>query len=145
MPAESYSAPVREELQLSRGDAYARGRQLRRTTPRSALAERSTAHRDAVAHIREQNEDRNQELVPLRMERMLENPFAFYRGTAGLMAMDLARDSHSGIVVAACGDAHISNFGFYASRNANLSSISTTSTRPAQPRGTGISNGSSRA
>ena len=120
MPAESYSAPVREELQLSRADAYARGRQLRRTTPRGALAERSTAHRDAVAHIREQNEDRNQELVPLRMERMLENPFAFYRGTAGLMAMDLARDPHSGIVVAACGDAHISNFGFYASPERKL-------------------------
>ncbi|XAS65566.1 hypothetical protein VUN84_08010 [Micrococcaceae bacterium Sec5.8] len=63
MPAESYSEPVREELQLSRADAYARGRQQRRTTPRSALAERSTAHRGAVAHIREQNEDRNQELV----------------------------------------------------------------------------------
>ena len=54
------------------------------------------------------------------MERMLENPFAFYRGTAGLMAMDLARDSHSGIVVAACGDAHISNFGFYASPERKL-------------------------
>ncbi len=56
----------------------------------------------------------------MRMERMLENPLAFYRWTAGLMAMDLARDPHSGIIVAACGDAHISNFGFYASPERKL-------------------------
>ncbi|MHA7221673.1 DUF2252 family protein [Arthrobacter sp. RHLT1-20] len=59
-------------------------------------------------------------MMPLRMERMLENPFAFYRGTAGLMAMDLAGDPHSGIMVAACGDAHISYFGFYTSPERKL-------------------------
>ena len=48
------------------------------------------------------------------------SPFAFYRGTAGLMALDLGRDPHSGILVAACGDAHISNFGFYASPERQL-------------------------
>lgn len=84
------------------------------------MAERSTVHRDAVAHIRKQNEDRNQGLVPLRMERMHENPLAFYRGTAELIALDLAGDSVSGIVVAACGDAHISNFGFSASPERTL-------------------------
>ena len=51
---------------------------------------------------------------------MLASPFAFYRGTAGLMALDLGRDTHSGILVASCGDAHISNFGFYASPERQL-------------------------
>jgi uncharacterized protein (DUF2252 family) len=68
----------------------------------------------------EQNADRVQELVPLRMARMLENPFAFYRGTAGLMALDLSDDPHSDLQVICCGDAHISNFGFYASPERRL-------------------------
>ncbi len=54
------------------------------------------------------------------MARMLQNPFAFYRGTAGLMALDLSDDAHSGIQVICCGDAHISNFGFYASPERRL-------------------------
>ncbi len=58
--------------------------------------------------------------MPLRMARMLESPFAFYRGTAGLMALDLADDPHSGLKVICCGDAHISNFGFYASPERRL-------------------------
>lgn len=55
-----------------------------------------------------------QELVPIRYGRMLVSPFTFYRGAAAVMAADLAHTPDSGIVVQACGDAHISNFGGFA-------------------------------
>jgi uncharacterized protein (DUF2252 family) len=55
-----------------------------------------------------------QELVPIRYGRMLVSPFTFYRGAAAIMAADLAATPDSGIVVQACGDAHISNFGGFA-------------------------------
>lgn len=120
MPIENPESELREDALLSRGEARLRGRSRREHTPREALAQRSTAARDVVAHIAEQNASRDQDLVPLRIERMLANPFAFYRGTAGLMALDLAADPHSGILIAACGDAHISNFGFFASPERKL-------------------------
>lgn len=100
---------------LDREDARAAGRGRRREVPRRSLATGAAHPRDPVAHLREQNLTRIPDLVPIRLQRMLANPFAFYRGTAGLMALDLADAPHSGILVAACGDAHIANFGFYAS------------------------------
>lgn len=104
----------------TRAQAHAAGRARRKVVPRTALAQRSTADRDPVALLEEQNADRVTDLVPLRTARMLADPFAFFRGTAGLMAHDLAGDPHSGILVAACGDAHLSNFGFYASPERRL-------------------------
>jgi uncharacterized protein (DUF2252 family) len=109
-----------ERAHFSRAESRELGKSLRRVVARSELAERRPAERDAVAHLREQNATRVPELVPVRMQRMLTSPFAFYRGTAGLMALDLGRDTHSGILVASCGDAHISNFGFYASPERQL-------------------------
>ncbi|WP_245570349.1 DUF2252 domain-containing protein [Microbacterium luticocti] len=91
------------------------GRALRRRTPRRALAASGTGPRDPVGILERQNRTRLPELVPLRTERMGADPFAFYRGTAALMAADLADAPTSGIQVASCGDAHVSNFGFYAS------------------------------
>lgn len=111
---------LRERAHFSRAEARELGKSLRRVIARSELAEHRPAVRDAVAHLREQNASRVPELVPVRMQRMLASPFAFYRGTAGLMALDLGRDPHSGILVASCGDAHISNFGFYASPERQL-------------------------
>ena len=60
--------------------------------------------RDPLGILSRQNADRIPELVPLRIERMAASPFAFYRGTAALMAADLADAPHSGILVASCGD-----------------------------------------
>jgi len=60
------------------------------------------------------------ELVPIRYGRMLVSPFTFYRGAAAVMAADLARTPDSGIVVQACGDAHISNFGAFAAPDRRL-------------------------
>lgn len=70
--------------------------------------------------LEEQNATRLQDLVPLRIERMSQSAFAFYRGTAALMAADLAQAPTTGIEVSACGDAHVSNFGFYASPQRSL-------------------------
>lgn len=108
------------QSKVSQEERSALGRAARKTTPRSTLAERSTAPRDPLGIIRAQNADRLPELVPLRMERMLTSPFAFFRGSAALMAADLANDPNSDILVASCGDAHVSNFGFYASPQRTL-------------------------
>lgn len=96
------------------------GREQRRIVPRSKLGLLHQEPRNPLAILAEQNETRLPELVPLRIERMSASEFAFYRGTAAIMASDLGREADSGIFVAACGDAHVSNFGFYASPQRNL-------------------------
>jgi uncharacterized protein (DUF2252 family) len=70
--------------------------------------------------LEEQATSRVPELVPIRYGRMLTSPFAFYRGAAYLMAADLAATPRSGIVVQACGDAHLSNFGVFGSPEREL-------------------------
>ncbi len=101
-------------------DLLAEGRAARRTTPRSSLSWLSSGERDPLGILDKQNATRVPELVPLRTERMAASPFAFYRGTAALQAADLANDPHSGILVPSCGDAHVANFGFYASPQRTL-------------------------
>lgn len=96
------------------------GRALRARTPRRSLAELTTANRDPLGILGAQNATRLADLLPLRAERMSASPFAFFRGTAALMAADLAAGPSSGILVASCGDAHIANFGFYASPQRTL-------------------------
>jgi uncharacterized protein (DUF2252 family) len=88
----------------------------RRRTPRSVHGEwdPSADRPDPVATLSAQAASRVQELVPIRYGRMLVSPFTFYRGAAAVMAADLASTPNSGIVVQACGDAHISNFGGFA-------------------------------
>ena len=70
--------------------------------------------RDPVEILVESNKGRVPELVPLRFGRMSQSPFAFYRGAAAIMAADLAGTPHSGLRVQACGDAHLMNFGGFA-------------------------------
>jgi uncharacterized protein (DUF2252 family) len=98
----------------------ARGRALRKTVPRSALAQLTPSPRTATEIIVAQNASRLAELVPLRFARMLANPFAFYRASAAVMAADLAAGPSSGIEVMCCGDAHVSNFGIYAAPHRSL-------------------------
>ena len=92
----------------------ARGRALRKTVSRRALAQLTPSPRTAAKILVEQNADRLRELVPLRFARMLADPFSFYRGSAAVMAADLAASASTGIEIMCCGDAHISNFGMYA-------------------------------
>ena len=70
--------------------------------------------------IKESSKGRLQHLVPIRYGRMSKSVFAFYRGTASLMAMDLGQAPTPGIRVQACGDCHLSNFGLFASPERNL-------------------------
>src|ERR687894_307394 len=76
--------------------------------------------RDAVSVLAEQSADRLQELVPIRYGRMLQTEFSFYRGAARVMAADLAGTARSGLDVQMCGDAPVSNFGFYGSPERRL-------------------------
>ncbi len=94
----------------------ARGKAARSHVPRQAHAEIDFADdRDPVAVLEEQAATRIPELVPIRYGRMLVSPFAFYRGAAAIMAMDLARTPSTGLRAQLCGDAHLSNFGVFAS------------------------------
>ncbi len=99
----------------------ARGRALRATLTRRKQGELLLpAQRDPVGVLERQNATRLRDLVPVRTGRMLQSPFAYYRGTAAQMASDLAAGPHSEVFVVACGDAHISNFGFFASPERKL-------------------------
>ena len=79
------------------------------------------AHRpDPIELLERQADARVPELVPIRYGRMLASPFTFYRGAALIMAADLAATPRSGLLVQCCGDAHLSNFGLYASPERRL-------------------------
>jgi uncharacterized protein (DUF2252 family) len=80
----------------------------------------TTRRSDPVQVVNDQAKSRLPELIPLRHARMGESPFAFYRGTAALMAADLSRVPSSGLAVQLCGDAHLSNFGMFASPDRRL-------------------------
>ncbi len=84
------------------------------------LADLPTGTRDPVAIIEQQNATRLPDLVPVRIGRMLQSAFACYRGSAATMAADLAASATTGIDVMSCGDAHLANFGFYASPGRSL-------------------------
>lgn len=116
------SRPLRERLINLEDDdtAAARGRAHRKLVPRSSLAELVPAPRSATEILVEQNRNRVADLVPLRFARMLTDPFSFYRGSAAVMAADLAASPASGVEVMCGGDAHISNFGVYASPQRSL-------------------------
>jgi uncharacterized protein (DUF2252 family) len=98
------------------------GRALRASVPRSAHAEWSPSpdRRDPVAVLEEQGAAREPELLPIRYGRMSRSPFAFFRGAAAVMAMDLATTPVTGLRVQACGDAHVSNFGQFATPERNM-------------------------
>src|SRR6187200_2072289 len=75
---------------------------------------------DPVALLEEQNATREPDLVPVRHGRMMVSPFTFYRGAAKIMAADLAGTPTAGLTVQLCGDAHLSNFGGFASPERKL-------------------------
>jgi uncharacterized protein (DUF2252 family) len=98
------------------------GKALRAKIPRESHAEFEMAkdRTDPVKVIKKSSEGRLQHLIPIRYGRMSKSVFAFYRGTASLMAMDLGHTPTSGIRVQACGDCHLSNFGLFATPERNL-------------------------
>ena len=107
--------------QPSRADRVARGKDARAAAPLESHAEFTPAPgRDPVGLLVEQEKTRVPELVPVRHGRMLVSAFTFYRGAALPMAADLATTPTSGLRVQLCGDAHLSNFGAFASPERNL-------------------------
>jgi uncharacterized protein (DUF2252 family) len=107
--------------QLSRADRVARGKAARAVTPLESHAQFAPdGPRDPVGLLLGQAQSRVPELVPVRHGRMLLSPFTFYRGAALPMAADLASTPASGLRVQLCGDAHLSNFGAFASPERNL-------------------------
>jgi uncharacterized protein (DUF2252 family) len=107
---------------LTPRERAAMGKSLRSEAPRSSHAawEPGSSRPDPVALLEEQAADRLAELVPIRYGRMSASPFAFFRGAAYVMASDLAETPRSGIRVQLCGDAHLSNFGGFASAERQL-------------------------
>jgi uncharacterized protein (DUF2252 family) len=107
---------------LSVDERVARGKAARAEIPRSRHAEFEAPHdrADPVDLLEDQARTRVPELVPIRYGRMLVSPFTFYRGAAKIMAHDLAGTPRSGLTVQCCGDAHLSNFGVFASPERKL-------------------------
>src|SRR6478609_5832861 len=107
---------------LSREQRVALGKAARAEVPRSSHAEFTTAPQrpDPVAVLESQAATRVSDLLPIRYGRMAVSAFTYYRGAALPMAYDLAGTPSSGIVVQACGDAHLSNFGIFASPERRL-------------------------
>jgi uncharacterized protein (DUF2252 family) len=105
-----------------RAERYELGRELRRQVPRSTLADWNEDDRgaDPVQQVISGNEGRVARLVPVRIGRMVASPFAFLRGAAAIMAADFSRLPATGITPVICGDAHLGNFGFYASPERDL-------------------------
>ena len=92
-----------------------------RTPPSSHSGWRPAAdRRDPVALLEQQNVTREPDLVPVRHGRMMVSPFTFYRGAAKIMAADLKDTPTAGLAVQLCGDAHLSNFGVFASPERRL-------------------------
>src|SRR6201996_9133181 len=113
---------VRNVAHPSVDDRMATGGQARERTPPSGhagwvpVADRP----DPVALLEEQNLTREKDLVPVRHGRMMVSPFTFYRGAAKIMAADLKDTPVAGLDVQLCGDAHLSNFGAFASPERRL-------------------------
>jgi uncharacterized protein (DUF2252 family) len=107
---------------LSVDERRAQGKEARDRTPPASHAGWAPAsdRPDPVALLEEQNRTREPDLVPVRHGRMLVSPFTFYRGAAKIMAADLAGTPTAGPNVQLCGDAHLSNFGAFASPERRL-------------------------
>jgi uncharacterized protein (DUF2252 family) len=107
-------------MKRSVGEFRRQGRAMRADVKRSALGTGLDFDRDPLEILKSQNKVRIRELVPVRMGRMAQSPFTFFRGAAAVMAHDLATTPVTGIRVQACGDAHLSNFGLFASPERKL-------------------------
>ena len=120
--ATAGAAGARKVAHLTPGERAARGKAARNEVPRSSHGrwEPAVNRPDPVKLLEEQAVTRVPELVPIRYGRMLVSPFTFYRGAALIMAADLAATPRSGLHVQVCGDAHLSNFGVFASPERQL-------------------------
>jgi len=112
-----------QDLQATSGERRASGRAARKRAQRGTLGYWSEEDRkqDALETILAQSQIRVPELVPIRHHRMAASAWNYYRGAAAVMASDLASQPDSGLQVQLCGDAHVLNFGLWATPERNLS------------------------
>lgn len=110
------------DQKLPVNERIAQGKSLRKNVPRSSQGDWVMAANrpDPLSLLQAQDEGRLQHLLPIKYGRMLASPFAFLRGSAVVMASDLAASPVSGLQVILCGDAHLSNFGIYATPERKL-------------------------
>jgi len=121
-PAPSRSPAVLHDLSATGDERRASGKAARKRARRRGLgrwAEQDRGH-DPMATILAQNQIRVPQLLPIRHQRMAASPWSYYRGAAAVMAADLASQPHSGLEVQLCGDAHVMNFGLWATPERNL-------------------------
>ncbi len=116
------NAPAWKRAGLSVPDRIARGKAARQAAPRSSHGpwEPAPDRPDPITLLEDQARDRVADLVPIRYGRMLVSPGTFFRGAALLMASDLSQTPDTGVEVQLCGDAHLSNFGLFASPERQL-------------------------
>ena len=120
-PAVRRPRPPAKVVHLTRTERVAKGKLARAEAPLAGHADFSPAtDRDPIALLESQATTRVPELVPIRYGRMLTSPFSFYRGAALIMASDLAETPRSNLRTQLCGDAHLSNFGVFASPERHL-------------------------
>ncbi len=124
-PSSATAAPPTanlRDLPATTNERHASGRVARARIKRGTLGHWDEAGRghDALETILAQNQMRVPELVPIRHHRMAASPWNYYRGAAAVMAADLGSQSHSGLLVQLCGDAHVLNFGLWATPERNL-------------------------
>jgi uncharacterized protein (DUF2252 family) len=122
MPSRKAAQAAQAVEHLTVAERVALGKEARSRVPRSSHgAYDPPADRpDPIELLERQSATRIQDLVPIRYGRMLVSPFTFYRGGALIMASDLAGTPRSGLTVQCCGDAHLSNFGVFASPERRL-------------------------
>ncbi|MCU1372577.1 MAG: hypothetical protein JWO77_3771 [Ilumatobacteraceae bacterium] len=122
MPTSADNAPNLGGNLVTVEDHVAVGKAVRKAVPRSSLGHWSQAQRthDPVTLLEQQAETRVPDLVPIRHGRMSVSAFANFRGAALMMAADLATTPNTGLTVQLCGDAHLSNFGGFASPERKL-------------------------
>jgi uncharacterized protein (DUF2252 family) len=122
-PGPTAEPTLHHDLAATTGERRASGRAARARIPRRALGRWDESQRghDALATILAQDAIRDPWLVPLRHQRMAASPWNYFRGAAAVMAADLASRPDSGLIVQLCGDAHVLNFGLWATPERNLS------------------------
>src|SRR5437764_14275960 len=122
-PSPSPSRGASRDLPATIDDRRARGKAARKRVRRGVRGhwEEGERGQDALGTIVAQDKIRVPELVPIRHQRMAASPWNYYRGGAAVMAGDLATQTDSGLIVQLCGDAHVLNFGLWATPERNLS------------------------
>jgi uncharacterized protein (DUF2252 family) len=122
MTEASTAAAELRDLPATSGERRASGKAARQRASRGGLGHWDEADRghDALESILAQNQIRVPSLLPIRYQRMAASPWNYYRGAAAVMAADLAARPDSGLAVQLCGDAHLLNFGLWATPERNL-------------------------